>query len=56
MREKLKKARKEASFRLSKQDSERLIYDLRQLSKAVTNVCCDVVGILKDYCDESLGQ
>ena len=56
MREKLKKARNDARLTLSKQDSERLIYDLRQLSKAVTNVCCDVVGILKDYCDESLGQ
>lgn len=52
MRENLKKARQEAGINLSKEDKEQLIADLRQLSKSVTLVCCTLIGILKDFCDE----
>lgn len=56
MRENLKKARQEAGINLSKEDKEQLIADLRQLSKSVTLVCCTLIGILKDFCDEYPGQ
>lgn len=49
---KSKKARQEAGMSLSKEDKEQLIADLRQLSKSVTFVCCTLIGILKDFCDE----
>lgn len=52
VRENLKKARQEAGINLSKEDKEQLIADLRQLSKSVTLVCCTLIGILKDFCDE----
>ncbi len=52
VRENLKKARHEAGINLSKEDKEQLIADLRQLSKSVTLVCCTLIGILKDFCDE----
>ena len=52
MIENLKKARQEAGINLSKEDKEQLIADLSQLSKSVTLVCCTLIGILKDFCDE----
>ena len=52
VRENLKKARQEAGMSLSKEDKEQLIADLRQQSKSVTLVCCTLIGILKDFCDE----
>ena len=52
VRENLKKARQEAGMSLSKEDKEQLIADSRQLSKSVTLVCCTLIGILKDFCDE----
>lgn len=52
VRENLKKARQEAGVNLRKEDKEQLIADLRQLSKSVTLVCCTLIGILKDFCDE----